>query len=99
VKLRGDGIIGRLKISRSLLANNSNEHSPVLVKRIRLQSSAIEAVTYDDRMCTLVVKFREGESYRYFNVPEVVYQELLKADSVGAFWNGVKDYYRYERLD
>ncbi len=69
------------------------------MKRVKLDSSAIEAVTYDKKERSLIVEFRNGDSYRYFNVPGMAYQALLSADSAGAFWNGVKEHYRYERLD
>jgi ATP-dependent DNA helicase RecG len=65
------------------------------MKRVPLDSTAIAAVTYEEQNRTLDVEFREGETYRYFNVPEFVYQDLLKAESTGAFWNSVKDQYEF----
>jgi len=70
-----------------------------LVKRVRLGSAAIAAVTYDEKKRTLEVEFREGDTYRYGHVPEFVYRELLKAESAGAFWNQVKDNYEFTRVD
>ena len=70
-----------------------------LVKRVRLDSSAIAAVSYDEKERTLEVEFREGETYRYAHVPEFVYRELLKAESAGAFWNSVKDQYEFVKVD
>ena len=69
------------------------------MKRVPLSSSAIAAVTYDERKKTLEVEFREGDTYRYAHVPEFVYQELLMAESAGAFWNRVKDNYAFTRVD
>jgi hypothetical protein len=69
------------------------------VERVGLNSSAIEAFTYDENRRALVVEFRDGDSYRYFDVPETVYHELLEADSAGAFWNQVKDNYTFAKLD
>jgi KTSC domain len=66
--------------------------------RVILDSSAIEAVTYDETKRTLDVEFREGDSYRYMHVPEFVYRGLLNADSAGAFWNAVKDQFEYVKL-
>jgi hypothetical protein len=63
------------------------------MKRVPLDSTAIAAVTYEEQNRTLDVELREGETYRYFNVPEFVYLDLLKAESGGAFWNSVKDQY------
>jgi hypothetical protein len=70
------------------------------VKReVRLSSAAIAAVRYDESKHTLDVEFREGETYRYLHVPEFVYQELLKAESAGAFWNAIKDQFEYQKLE
>ncbi|PYJ24406.1 MAG: KTSC domain-containing protein, partial [Verrucomicrobia bacterium] len=49
--------------------------------RVRLGSSAIATVKYDEKKRTLDVEFREGETYRYMHVPAFVYRELLKAES------------------
>jgi KTSC domain len=68
-------------------------------QRVRLDSSAIEAVRYDQKKQTLDVEFREGHSYRYVHVPEFVYRELLNAESAGSFWNAVKDRFEYIKLD
>jgi hypothetical protein len=65
------------------------------MKRVPLDSSAIAAVTYEEQNRTLDVEFRQGETYRYFHVPEFVYQELLKAESAGAFWNSGKNQYEF----
>jgi hypothetical protein len=68
-------------------------------KRVKLDSSAIAVVTYDFDDLTLDVEFRDGANYRYFSIPQFVFEALLKAESAGAFWNSVKDNYRFERLD
>jgi hypothetical protein len=68
-------------------------------QRVKLDSSAIEAVRYDEKRRTLDVEFREGQSYRYMHVPEFVYRELLNAESPGALWNAVKGQFEYEKLD
>jgi len=70
-----------------------------MAQRITLDSSAIEAVTYDETNGTLDVEFGDGHSYRYMHVPEFLYRELLNAESAGAFWNAVKDRFEYAKLD
>jgi hypothetical protein len=70
-----------------------------MTQRVSLDSSAIEAVRYDEKKRTLDVQFREGDSYRYMHVPEFVYRALLNAESAGAFWNAVKDQFEYVKLD
>jgi KTSC domain len=69
------------------------------MKRVSLDSSAIAAVKYDEKERTLDLEFREGKTYRYFHVPEFVYQELVKAESAGAFWNSVKDRYKFVQVE
>jgi KTSC domain-containing protein len=68
------------------------------MKRVRLGSSAIASVRYDEKERTLEVEFREGETYRYMHVPEFIYRELLKAESAGAFWNSIKDQFEYVKV-
>jgi hypothetical protein len=70
-----------------------------MAQRVRLASSAIEAVRYDRKKRTLDVRFREGHSYRYVHVPEFFYRELLSAESPGALWKAVKEQFEYEKLD
>jgi hypothetical protein len=70
-----------------------------MTQRVRLDSSAIEAVNYDQTKRTLDVEFRKGHSYRYLHVPGFVYHALLNADSAGAFWNSVKDRFEHVKLD
>ena len=65
------------------------------MKRVRLSSSAIEAVTFDERRKILTVEFRVGNIYRYAHVPKFVYEELLRAESAGAFWNQIKGNYEF----
>lgn len=69
------------------------------MKHVRLSSSAIEAVTYDERQRIPDVEFRGGGKYRYLKVPISVYRALLKTQSAGAFWNEVKDDFDYVQLD
>lgn len=70
----------------------------MIAKRVQLDSSAIAAVTYNNTNRTLDMEYREGNNYRYFAVPQFLFEALLRAESPGAFWNSVKDNYKYERL-
>jgi len=69
------------------------------MKRVRLGSSAIATVTYDEETRSLDVEFGGGDTYRYFNVSKSIYRELLKAESAGAYWSEVKNKFRYVKLD
>ena len=45
------------------------------------------------------VEFTNGNVYQYFDVPQAVYEELMRAESAGRFLNAqVKGVYRYARL-
>jgi hypothetical protein len=68
------------------------------VKLRRVRSSAIEAVAYDpERQCLEVRWIGQQRVYRYHRVPAEVYDELLQAESKGAYVNEqVKARYLYE---
>lgn len=51
-----------------------------------MDSSAIASVGYDPKRETLEVEFKSGNVYRYFDVPEEVYQDLLQARSKGRYF-------------
>ena len=50
-------------------------------------SSAIARAAYDPGAATLDLWYRGGDRYRYFAVPEAVYEDLLAAPSAGEFVN------------
>jgi hypothetical protein len=52
--------------------------------RIELNSTGLQAATYQDQLAVLELEFRSGAIYRYFGVSEQTYQELLLAESKGA---------------
>lgn len=48
---------------------------------------------------TLELEFSTGSVYQYFDVPQVEYEALLGAVSIGAFVNeNIRGKYRYGRL-
>ena len=60
-------------------------------------SSAIARAAYDVDSATLDLWYRGGDRYRYFDVPEAVYETLLAARSAGEFVNReIKPHYRFE---
>jgi hypothetical protein len=50
-----------------------------------VDSSMLLAVGYDEETREMRVMFKTGDTYRYLNVPKSVYNELLKAESKGAY--------------
>ena len=69
------------------------------MKPVRLGSSAVDAIRYDEDRKTLDVEFRGGGRYRYLKIPLSIYQGLLKAELAGAYWNAIKDQFEYVKLD
>ena len=53
-----------------------------------VKSSNIESIGYDEKTGTLAVKFKgSGQTYHYDEVPKDAHTEMLKAPSVGKFFN------------
>jgi hypothetical protein len=64
-----------------------------------IESSVIAAVAYDSAKHQLDVCLHDGARYRYYDVPLVTYQQLLRADSKGRFFNSaIKRMFSFERL-
>ena len=60
-------------------------------------SSAIVRAAYDPAAATLDLWYRGGDRYRYFDVPEAVYEDLLAAPSAGEYVNReIKPRFRFE---
>ena len=57
-------------------------------------------VGYDADDQVLEVRFGNGRVYRYARVPELVHRRLLKARSLGEFFNAeIRDRYEAERVE
>lgn len=69
------------------------------MRRVGVESSVIRSVGYERETATMEVEFHSEKVYRYFAVPHAVYEGLLSAESVGAFFNQrVRDRYPEERV-
>lgn len=65
-----------------------------------VESTNLEWVAYDKDEKQLFIQFRSGGLYRYFDVPEDIYEKLLKAGSKGRFHNVfIKYNYKYEKMN
>jgi KTSC domain len=66
---------------------------------VAVQSSLLAGVAYDHDQAVLQLRFRGGTVYQYFHVPRQTYQDLLQADSKGAYFNrNVRGVFRCARL-
>ena len=54
---------------------------------IRVNSTLLATVTYNIAASLLDLEFCDGAIYQYSAVSEMVYHELLAADSKGAYFN------------
>jgi hypothetical protein len=70
------------------------------MQRIKITSTNIEFIGYDIETLTLEVEFKSGSIYRYFHVPEYLYQRLINASSHGKFLDDyIKNNYRYQKVE
>jgi len=69
------------------------------MERKAVTSSNVVSVGHDPETNVLEVEFKGGAVYQYHYVPERVYDEIMRSDSVGKFINQhIKDVYTYTRL-
>lgn len=69
------------------------------MKRTTVTSSSIASVGYDPGTSTLEVEFNHGAVYQYFMVPDTVFHEFMRADSLGTFLNTrIKGTYPYVQI-
>ena len=63
-----------------------------------VQSSNINALSYDEEENSIYVRFHSGGEYKYLNVPYYVFRDFLSAASKGKFffWR-IKDKFEWVR--
>jgi hypothetical protein len=55
--------------------------------RVRVDSTTLAAVAYDDCLAELQLDFRDGARYTYSEVSPELFHDLLCATSKGSFFN------------
>lgn len=69
------------------------------MQRYSVASSNLASVGYEVTSQTLEVEFLNGSVYQYYNVPQNIYDELMRAGSKGRFLNTyVKNAFPYSRV-
>lgn len=63
-----------------------SEEKEAKIKRIPVASSNIATVGYDKETQILEIEFHHGAIYKYVNVPEKVYEELMNSPAKGSFF-------------
>lgn len=64
--------------------------------RTAVDSSLLSSIAYSID-ATLELEFRSGAICRYYAVPQTIFEELIAAESKGAYFN-VRNGFRYQRL-
>ena len=66
----------------------------------KVQSSNIAEVDYSAESQELFIKFTNGATYKYEEVPPRVYSDFLKAESKGKFFHSnIRNVYDYRRVE
>lgn len=58
-----------------------------LADTVTVVSSSMATVAYDNQRAILQVEFHDGSAHQYIGVPLQVYEDLLHANSKGAYFN------------
>jgi hypothetical protein len=67
---------------------------------VDLNSGLLAAARYDAEIKRLAIRFRKGTVYYYLDVPKEVYDALLAAPSVGAYFvQRIRDEFRFVVLE
>ncbi len=69
------------------------------MERKTVESSMIHSIGYDKVSKILEIQFNSGMIYKYFNVPQIEFNRMLKAESKGRYFlDCIQDSYEYARL-
>lgn len=66
-----------------------------MVEMIPVGSSRISEMGYDSETATVYVRFPDGVSWCYMNVPEDVWEQFVASSSKGRFIKEVLDGYQH----
>jgi hypothetical protein len=69
------------------------------MKMTPVTSTNLASVGYDSATRILCIKFRSGDVYEYYDVPEAEYQGLMAASSKGSYHHqNIKNHYSYKKI-
>ena len=70
------------------------------VEMIAVSSSNVAEIGYSESEQTVYVRYNNGSMYIYKNVPEMDFNGLLNATSIGSYLHrNFKNVYPYERIE
>ena len=66
---------------------------------ITVDSSTISRMAYDEARRVILIEFKNGSRYEYYDVPTNIFQQMRAAVSKGQFLSAsIKGRYRYARV-
>ena len=69
------------------------------MERQPVSSSNLVSVGYEPASETLEIEFKNGHIYQYYNVPQIMFDQLIQAPSVGTFFNAnIRNAYACSRM-
>lgn len=72
----------------------------IISATVEVKSKNIDRLVYDGENQTLMVDFKSGGSYLYFDVPPCHFVVMLEAESVGAYFaRNIKNVYQHEKVE
>lgn len=78
---------------------NSNKYSMAEIEKIFVSSSNVEAIGYDSSSQLLRIWYLNGSVYDYLNVPQMEFEGLQNAPSVGSYLSrSIKGSYNYQKV-
>lgn len=64
------------------------------MEMIKVSSSAISAIGYDENLKRMKITFKQGKTYDYCGVPKNVFEKFKSASSLGRYYDQyIKDNY------
>lgn len=70
-----------------------------MVNMIQIASSNISSIGYDSSSSELYIRFNNGSTYIYSNVPDSKYNNLMSAGSKGSYLeNFIKGFHPYRQI-
>lgn len=69
------------------------------MERRAVSSTNLASVGYEPDTATLEIEFKNGGIYQYFNVPQIIADQLFSASSKGTFFAAnIKNQFQFSRL-
>ena len=67
--------------------------------RVDLNSTSPQAVTCQDPCAVLELEFTSGAVYHYFGIPAQTFEELMRAESKGGYFNShIRNRFAYAKV-